>query len=209
MPVIRRCQGAILEVWSSSSTGRTAVPPNRSVSWPPSCPTSRRTWAVILRSGIGPTVPSPPGPTKIVCEDVPAPPDRPLAARKGTLPGKLQDVLGPARWGQKKLGLARWSRFDLVRWSQGLPVESGPQAAQAAYAAYRAAGGPARLSRPADFATRPSPCRGHLLQFYGRRALDRAESAENRARSRKRLDQILSQPLTMSRIDRLLSLLTE
>lgn len=88
-----------------------------------------------------------------------------------------------------------------------LAADVSPHAAQAAYAAYRAAGGPARLSRPADFATAIA-VQGHLLQFYGRRALDQAESAENRARSRKRLDQILSQPLTTSRIDHLLGLLT-
>jgi hypothetical protein len=66
----------------------------------------------------------------------------------------------------------------------------------------------ARLSGTEDFATAIA-VQGHLLQFYGRRALDRAESAENRARPRKRLDQILSQPLTRSRIDDLLDLLTK
>jgi aminoglycoside phosphotransferase (APT) family kinase protein len=81
----------------------------------------------------------------------------------------------------------------------------GLQAAQAAHAAYRAAGGPARLSRTADFAT-AAAVQGHLLQFYSRRALDRDESGESRARSRKRLDHMLRQPLTMSRIDRLLDL---
>jgi len=50
---------------------------------------------------------------------------------------------------------------------------------------------------------------GHLLQFYSRRALDPGESAENRARSRKRLDHMLRQPLTLSRIDRLLDLLAQ
>jgi Ser/Thr protein kinase RdoA (MazF antagonist) len=89
-----------------------------------------------------------------------------------------------------------------------LAADASPQAARAAYAAYRAAAGPARLSSPADFATAIA-VQGHLLQFYGRRALDRAESAENRARSRKRLNQILTQPLTRSRIDHLLGLLTK
>jgi aminoglycoside phosphotransferase (APT) family kinase protein len=97
---------------------------------------------------------------------------------------------------------------ELAAIVSGLAADAGTQAARTAYAAYQAAGGPARLSGPADFATAIA-VQGHLLQFYGRRALDRAESAENRARSRKRLDQILSQPLTTSRIDRLLGLLTK
>src|SRR6266849_9030184 len=50
--------------------------------------------------------------------------DRPLAARKGTLPGKLQDVLAPVGWGQKKLELARWSQFDLVGWGPEHLLES-------------------------------------------------------------------------------------
>jgi len=82
------------------------------------------------------------------------------------------------------------------------------QAAQAAYAAYRTAGGPGRLSSTADFAT-AAAVQGHLLQFYSRRALDRDESPENRARSRKRLDYMLRQPLTLSRIDRLLDHLAQ
>jgi Ser/Thr protein kinase RdoA (MazF antagonist) len=87
-----------------------------------------------------------------------------------------------------------------------LAADVAPLAAQAAYDAYQAGGGPARLSRVADFAMAVA-VQGHLLQFYSQRALDRAESSENRARSRKRLDHILAQPLTMSRIDRLLDLL--
>jgi hypothetical protein len=50
--------------------------------------------------------------------------NRPLAARKGALPGKLQDVLAPASWGQKKLELARWSQFGLPMWGQEHQVES-------------------------------------------------------------------------------------
>src|SRR5712692_3463379 len=45
-------------------------------------------------------------------------PDQSLAARKGTLPGKLQDVLTPAGWGRKKLELATWGRCGLERWGQ-------------------------------------------------------------------------------------------
>ncbi|HEY2443604.1 MAG TPA: aminoglycoside phosphotransferase family protein [Streptosporangiaceae bacterium] len=88
-----------------------------------------------------------------------------------------------------------------------LAVDVAPAAARDGYAAYRAAGGPARLTGAADFGM-AAVVQGHLLQFYSRRALDQAESAENRARSRKRMDQILRQPVTMARIDRLLDLIT-
>ena len=96
---------------------------------------------------------------------------------------------------------------ELAAVVSNLAADVAPQAAAAAHAAYRAAGGPARLGSPADFATAVA-VQGHLLQFYSRRALDRDESAENRARSGKRLDHMLRQPLTMSRIDHLLGLLT-
>jgi hypothetical protein len=87
-----------------------------------------------------------------------------------------------------------------------LAADVALQAAAAAYAAYRAAGGPARLCSTADFAT-AAAVQGHLLQFYSPRALDRDESGENRARSGKRPDRMLRQPLTMFRIDHLLDLL--
>jgi hypothetical protein len=86
-----------------------------------------------------------------------------------------------------------------------LAADVAPRAAQAAYAACRAAGGPATLTGIGDFAT-AAAVQGHLLQFYSRRALDPGESAENRTRSGKRLVHLLSQPLTMSRIGRLLDL---
>lgn len=89
-----------------------------------------------------------------------------------------------------------------------LAADLSPDAAVAAYAAYQAAGGPSTLTTTADFAT-AAAVQGHLLQFYGRSALDQDESAENRARSLKRLDHILRQPLTLSRIDRLLNLLAQ
>jgi Ser/Thr protein kinase RdoA (MazF antagonist) len=79
----------------------------------------------------------------------------------------------------------------------------GLQAAREAYASYQAAGGPARLSGPTDFAMAVA-VQGHLLPFYGQRALNRAETPQTRNRARKRLDHILHQPLTISRIDRLL-----
>ena len=72
-------------------------------------------------------------------------PDRPLAARKGTLSGKLQDIPAPAGWGQKKkLELDRWSHSGLVGWSQEHPVESvkeDPDLREAASHADRVAAG--------------------------------------------------------------------
>lgn len=97
---------------------------------------------------------------------------------------------------------------ELAAIMSDLAADVSPQAAQAAYAAYQAAGGPATLSRTAHFAT-AAAVQGHLLQFYSRRALDPNESGENRARSSNRLDHMLRQPLTMSRIDRLLELLAQ
>ena len=47
-----------------------------------------------------------------------------LAPRNGARPGREQDVPAPAGWGQMKLVLARWSRFDFVGWSQEHLVET-------------------------------------------------------------------------------------
>jgi hypothetical protein len=71
---------------------------------------------------------------------------------------------------------------------------------------YLAAGGPARVTGVADFAT-ATAIQGHLLQFYNRRALDPDDAPDNRARARRRLDHMTRQPLTLARADRLLSLL--
>jgi hypothetical protein len=79
---------------------------------------------VILRSGIGPTVSSSPGPAKIVCDVVLAPPGPVFGTDEKDLPGKLQDVLVPAGWGQKKLELAGRGHFDFVGWDQESLVES-------------------------------------------------------------------------------------
>lgn len=84
-----------------------------------------------------------------------------------------------------------------------LAADLGLSAARDAYACYQAAGGPARLTGPADFAMAVA-VQGHLLQFYGQRALNPAEAPETRERARNRLDHLLHQPLTLSRIDRLL-----
>jgi aminoglycoside phosphotransferase (APT) family kinase protein len=87
-----------------------------------------------------------------------------------------------------------------------LAADAGLDVALAAYAAYQAAGGPARLTRVADFST-AAAVQGHLLQFYSRRALDPTESRRNRIRAGRRLDHILGQPLTIARIKHLLALL--
>jgi Ser/Thr protein kinase RdoA (MazF antagonist) len=78
-----------------------------------------------------------------------------------------------------------------------LAADVSTDAARDGYAAYLAAGGPARLGSLADFAM-AAAAQGHLLQFYSRRALGAGESAENHARSAKRLHDMLSQPLTMT-----------
>jgi hypothetical protein len=44
---------------------------------------------------------------------------------------------------------------------------------------------------------------GHLLDFYGRRSLDPASSAEDVQRSRDRLADMLARPLTLSAVDAL------
>jgi Ser/Thr protein kinase RdoA (MazF antagonist) len=87
-----------------------------------------------------------------------------------------------------------------------LAADLSLDAASAAYAAYQAAGGPGRLSSHADFAM-AAAAQGHLLQFYSRRALDTGESAENRARSSRRLHDMLLQPLTRAWADYLLNLI--
>jgi len=80
----------------------------------------------------------------------------------------------------------------------GLLWDLGEGAAEAA-AAY---GG--RVLEPSDFSM-AIVVQGHLLQFYGRRALDSAEPAENRARATARLDTMLARPLTPGAVDALLA----
>ncbi len=89
-----------------------------------------------------------------------------------------------------------------------LAVDRALPYALGGYQAYLAEDGPARLRAPVDFAL-AAATQGHLLQFYGRRALDPSESAENQARSRSRLDRMLSQPVTLDAIGDLLALLPD
>ena len=76
------------------------------------------------------------------------------------------------------------------------------------YQAYLADDGPGRLREVADFAM-AAAIQGHLLQFYGRRALDPGEPTENRERSRSRLAHILRQPITLEFIQGLLELVAD
>jgi Ser/Thr protein kinase RdoA (MazF antagonist) len=84
-----------------------------------------------------------------------------------------------------------------------LAADLAPAAARDGYQAYLAAGGPGRLRSAADF-TMAVAVQGHLLQIYSHRALNPAESAENRARSRARLAHMLRQPITLDGIADLL-----
>ncbi|WP_179266448.1 phosphotransferase [Asanoa hainanensis] len=79
----------------------------------------------------------------------------------------------------------------------GLLWDLGAGAAEAA-AAY----GDITL-RPEDFSM-AIVVQAHLLQFYGRRALDEAESEENRSRAEARLATMLARPLTPAAVDALL-----
>jgi Ser/Thr protein kinase RdoA (MazF antagonist) len=76
-----------------------------------------------------------------------------------------------------------------------LAADLSPAHAAAAHRAYRAAGGPATVAGPADFSTAIA-VQGHLFEVYQRRGLDPAASAEDRARSARRLARMLARPLT-------------
>ncbi|MFF0768763.1 aminoglycoside phosphotransferase family protein [Nonomuraea wenchangensis] len=75
-------------------------------------------------------------------------------------------------------------------------------AATPAYRAYRDAGGPGRVTEPADFSMAVAE-QGHLLEFYARRAMNPEESEENRTRAAARLRAMLARPLTRDRVERL------
>jgi Ser/Thr protein kinase RdoA (MazF antagonist) len=82
-------------------------------------------------------------------------------------------------------------------------AEYGPGAATRLVAAYRAAGGPARLSTPDDFAMAVA-VQGHLIEFYARRWLT-SPDPEDRDRSIGRIDEIAAGPLTRAGIDEVLA----
>jgi Ser/Thr protein kinase RdoA (MazF antagonist) len=71
-------------------------------------------------------------------------------------------------------------------------------------AGYAAAGGPGAIRNATAFATSIA-VQGHLLEFYGRRRLAAAATAEDRERSDWRMATILARPITHERIDRLIS----
>jgi Ser/Thr protein kinase RdoA (MazF antagonist) len=81
-------------------------------------------------------------------------------------------------------------------------------AALSAYASYLDAGGPTRVTRPADFST-AIVVQGHLLRYYGERSLDPAASAEDRDRCDRRVRAALARPLTPAAVDGLLSALPQ
>jgi Ser/Thr protein kinase RdoA (MazF antagonist) len=95
---------------------------------------------------------------------------------------------------------------DLAAVVWDLAADASPAGALAAYQAYQAVGGPARVTVTGDFSI-AAAVQGHLLELYGRRALDPDESEENASRARDRLDHMLGQPLTPARIGQLLELL--
>jgi Ser/Thr protein kinase RdoA (MazF antagonist) len=80
--------------------------------------------------------------------------------------------------------------------------------ALSAYASYLDAGGPTRVTVPADFST-AIVVQGHLLRYYGERSLDPAAPAEDRERCDRRVRVVLERPLTPGAIDRLLSALPQ
>lgn len=94
---------------------------------------------------------------------------------------------------------------ELAAMLTDLAVDLGTAEAIAAYAAYRAAGGPAELTGPADFATAIA-VQGKLLRFYGQRALSDPDP-ENRERSERRLKTMLGRPLTPDHVTALLTAL--
>jgi Ser/Thr protein kinase RdoA (MazF antagonist) len=81
-------------------------------------------------------------------------------------------------------------------------------AALSAYAGYLDAGGPTRVTGPADFST-AIVVQGHLLRFYGERSLDPEAPAEDRERCDRRIRATLARPLTPAAVDRLLSALPQ
>ena len=81
-------------------------------------------------------------------------------------------------------------------------------AALSAYAGYLDAGGPTRVTGPADFST-AIVLQGRLLRYYGERSLDPAAPAEDRERCDRRVRAALARPLTLAAVHRLLSALPQ
>jgi hypothetical protein len=85
--------------------------------------------------------------------------------------------------------------------------DAAEAAALSAYAGYVEAGGPARVTGPADLST-AIVLQGHLLRYYGERSLDPATPAADRRRLDRRVRDALDRPLTPAVLDRLLPALT-
>jgi Ser/Thr protein kinase RdoA (MazF antagonist) len=77
-------------------------------------------------------------------------------------------------------------------------ADYGPDRAVRLCGGYRDTGGPAVIRTPSDFATAIA-VQGHLIEFYARRWLTAADG-EDRSRSKWRLGQHVSAPLTRARI---------
>jgi Ser/Thr protein kinase RdoA (MazF antagonist) len=87
-----------------------------------------------------------------------------------------------------------------------LAGELSTEDALAGYAAYRAAGGPARLASLDDFSMAIA-VQGHLLRFYGERSLHVSLSDEQRRRADTRMHRMLRRPLTQAYLKELLDAL--
>ena len=87
-----------------------------------------------------------------------------------------------------------------------IAADLSDDAAAAAYESYQSVGGPARLRGTADFSAALA-VQGHLLRFYGERALDGSAAEADRARAERRLHSMLHRPLTGTRVVDLLGLL--
>ena len=87
-------------------------------------------------------------------------------------------------------------------------AEYGPAGAVRLVPAYQAAGGPAVLRGPGDFALAVA-VQGHLIETYARRWLRSGDPAggEDRRRSEWRIAEFAAQPLTRARIDGVLAAL--
>ncbi|MBO0869804.1 MAG: aminoglycoside phosphotransferase family protein [Micromonosporaceae bacterium] len=87
-----------------------------------------------------------------------------------------------------------------------LAGELSTQDAADGYAAYRAAGGPARLTSFDDFSMAIA-VQGHLLRFYGERSLHVSLSEQDRQRADTRMNRMLRRPLTQAYLSELLAAL--
>ncbi|MEU4515380.1 aminoglycoside phosphotransferase family protein [Nonomuraea wenchangensis] len=152
-----------------------------------------RGWREALRESVGELVAldelvMPPDPAAVVtCHRDITPDNIRRAASDGGIVVLDWENCGPAR-----------PAWELAKVLADLP----DGAAIPAYRAYWDAGGPGRVTEPADFSMAIAE-QGHLLEFYARRAMNPEESEENRTRAGARLRAMLARPLTRDRVERL------